>query len=309
MNIPYKTSSITFVLAASLTITGCQANGENLKLIGINESNCIICIQQVDMKQKRSTAVPTRQTSPSQADVSPNALTVTPVPGTDKEIPRYAIDDQGTTKPVSSRYGDLYVIEANDEYYDERQVLIFNGQPIYDPMNPPGYEGDDEDSIGSYLAFGTPIQLGDYDIIPVSSSSGGSGQKAFAHGIVFIGPDKRAKAFGHDGMLSRSSKMRVENGHVIAEYDRLTIVTDGQTNTVRPKRMDNVPDDICTNLYKNRKDLANAWKKGKDFSAAGNPTDDWGDAALEYKAFKPEALVKASGKISYAKFKKQVCGG
>lgn len=309
MSILKNTAGLSLMLTISITLSGCLTNGGHINLIGINDDNCIICIRQTAIKSRTSDSASTRQPPSAPADVSTHASSVTPVPGTGRETPMYAIDDHGTTKAVTSRYGDLYLIQADDEYRGERQVLIFNGQPVYDPMNPPGYKGDDEDIVGNFLNFDKPIRLGDYDIIPVSSASGGSGQEKFAHGLVSIGPDKRAKAFGHDGMLSRSSKLRIENGHVLAEYDRLTLLTDGQTSTIRQKRMDNVPDDVCAGLYKYRKDLAEAWKTEQNFSAAGNALDGWGDAALEYKAFKPDALIKSSGKISYAKFKKQVCGG
>lgn len=304
------TTSLAIGLALStLHLGGCVTDPNNptgLALIG--QENCIICIKFEDMKKTKVYADDIRMD-----------LKVKPVPGVPAQTPEYFADNFGSIRPVASRYGKLKLIMADDPQLGERTVLFFNNSPILDPMSPLGYRNDDEDIYGMRFEFDPPVQFGKYDILSVRTLSGGQGQRKFAYHLVIISPDKVARVFGHDDMLSTQVQMRNEGSYLSAEYDRTIVFTDGSTIRHRRKTQGNgktqknlkssnpVPDNVCRNFYEHRADLAEAWLNAQNFFDAGQAVGGWGKVAQDYNAFKPDALVKASGKISYQNFKKKVC--
>ncbi|MDO4642776.1 MAG: hypothetical protein Q4A74_02940 [Cardiobacteriaceae bacterium] len=272
------------LIISALFLGGCDEM-KGMKLIG--SENCIICIRDSSTHARKAQA--TTAASEDTADLS---VADEEGNGNIKEI-----------QSIPSRYGKFDILIREDDY----KVLLFNGKRIVEPDNPPGYKDLIASPYGGEGVFpifdkNQPVKIGEYDVYPIYVVDGGNVIRLYTYLIIAIGPDKQPIVYGNNRMLSRDASYKVENGKFIAEYDGAIVTFANNRFVQQDKPMQQIPNDICQEMFETRKAIANDIQKKQDGGGAVF-------VAKRYAAFSTDKMYRAGKqkKITFNNFKKQVC--
>ena len=270
------------ILLAALLLGGCEGNG--MQLIG--SENCIICIRDMSKPRDKTKATAKKpQQMPQDGSMDDD-------------------DVFGLADVPQSRYGTF---SKRMNPGNDGQVLFFNDKLITDSMAPSGYQHLEDSpygGVGSYIHFDdkAPRQLGTYDIYSIFISNGGNIQRRYPYILLAIGPDKVPRTMGGDLMESHEAHYRIEGNRFIAEYDDITVTFADGRFIDKKKDLWNIPDNLCREMYDNRKKLAGLIKNNEDLEGIGY-------VAKRYVAFSPARLYRAASQknISYSAFQQEAC--